>query len=65
MITTKLLRSLEDERDTLRSEVAELRAMPGNHLPQIERDTALIAALTTVIHYYEGEAAARAERLRR
>ena len=65
MITAELLRYLDDERDALRSEVAELRAMPGNHLPQVERDTALIKAFTTVIDYFEAEAAARAAFWRR
>ena len=62
MITAELLRYLNDERDDLRSETRELLAMPGNHTAQVERDYAVIAALTTVIAHFEAEAAARAAR---
>ena len=66
MITTELLRSLNDERDTLRSEVVELLAMPVGNMGRVEPLYALLAALTTVIDYYEAEAArAGARGLRR
>ena len=65
MITTELLRSLNDERDTLRSEVVELLAMPVGNTRQMELLYNLLAAFVTVIDYFEAEAAARAERLRR